>query len=820
VEGYQRYTLRAKQAVIRAREQAEQTGSEFVETEHLLYAITVDESGYAAKALQLLRVDVRRIAEEARRRFPSGYAATKGTEFSEGTKRALRYAVSEADRMSSQDVGTEHILLGLIQEGQGGAAQILHRFRLRAHEVRQAVMEAIGQSGQVAARANPREKSRTPAVDHFGRDLTKEAAEGELDPIVGRDDEIERVIQVLSRRTKNNACLIGEAGVGKTAIAQGLAQRIVSGSVPEPLRNKKIICLDMAAIVAGTKYRGEFEERMKKLIEEIVASKGEIVVFLDELHTLVGAGAAEGALDASNILKPALARGQVRCIGATTLEEYRKYIEKSPSLERRFQAILVNEPSVEETMGILKGIAPRYEEHHHVTFTPEALVAAVKLSHRYIVDRHLPDKAIDVMDEAGSRVRLRALSSPPQLKAIEAQIDELRRQKEVAVGQANYELATELRDRQRELEEEGLRVRAEWEAKADEVRPVVDREEIAYIVSKWTGVPITSLTEEQSAKLLHMEEGLHETLVGQDEAVRAISQAVRRSRAGLKDPKRPAGCFIFLGPTGVGKTLMARALAKFLFDDEDALVRVDMSEYMERFNVSRLVGAPPGYVGYEEGGQLTEAIRRRPYSVVLLDEIEKAHPDVFNILLQIMEDGRLTDSLGRAVSFRESVLIMTSNVGARSLDSGRPMGFAGNEQENVQADEENDYARMKAKIMDDLRRTFRPEFLNRVDDVIVFRALSPEEIRRIAELELAKVVGRLATHGMALEVSAGVKELLATEGYDRKFGARPLRRAVQRIIEDPLSEEILTGRFAPGDHIVVKMKGKKVSFEVSEQLAV
>jgi ATP-dependent Clp protease ATP-binding subunit ClpC len=819
VEGYQRFTVRAKQAVIRARELAEQVGSDSVDTEHLLYAITVDESGYAAKALQLLRVDVRRIAEETRRHFQTGSGSGKEPELEEGAKRVLRYAVNEANRMNSRDVGTEHILLGLIQEGQGGAAQILHRFRLRAQEIRQAVMEVVGQ-GTHPSRTFPKEKSRTPAIDHFGRDLNKEAEEGELDPVIGRDEEIERVIQVLSRRTKNNACLIGEAGVGKTAIAQGLAQRILEGRVPEPLRNKRIVCLDMAAIVAGTKYRGEFEERMKKILEEIVASKGDFIVFLDELHTLVGAGAAEGALDASNILKPALARGQVRCIGATTLDEYRKYIEKSPSLERRFQAILVNESTVDEAIEILKGVAPRYEEHHHVSYTPDALVLAVKLSHRYITDRHLPDKAIDVMDEAGSRVRLRTLSTPPELKEVEKRIEEVKKQKDEAVANANYELATELRDRQHEIEEESLRLRAEWEAKADEIRPVVDAEEIAYIVSKWTGVPTTALTEEQSARLLRMEDRLHETIVGQVEAVKAVSHAIRRSRAGLKDPKRAAGCFIFLGPTGVGKTLMARALAQFLFDDQEAIIRVDMSEYMERFNVSRLMGAPPGYVGYEEGGQLTEAVRRRPYCVVLLDEIEKAHPDVFNILLQVMEDGRLTDSLGRVVSFRECVLIMTSNVGARNIDSGRPIGFGTDAQGGAPFDEEAEYARMKAKVMDELKKTFRPEFLNRVDDVIVFRALTPAEIRQIVDLELAKVVDRLALQGMTLEVSPGVKELLATEGYDRKLGARPLSRAVQRIIEDPLSEEILVMRFGPGDHIVVKLKGRTVSFEASEQLAV
>lgn len=818
MEAEERFTQRAKQVVLRAAEYAQKAGSEFIETEHLLYGVLMEEDCYACKAVSLLGHDPQHIAEEARRYFASrssarGREAVGQPELAEEARAALKLAWGEAINLRHEQAGTEHLLLGLLAERRGIAAQILHRNGISLAELREAVLEAR-EGNATQRRGAHRERSKTAALDHYGRDLTKEAGQGKLDPVIGRQDIIERVVQCLSRRTKNNVCLIGEAGVGKTAIAEGLAQKIADGDVPDLLQGKRVIGLDMAGLVAGTKYRGEFEDRMKKVLEELRDSRGQVIVFLDELHTLVGAGAAEGALDASNILKPALARGELRCIGTSTLDEFRKYIEKNPSLERRFQAVLVDEPTVEQTIEILRGIRKRYEEHHHVQFTEQALETAVRLSHRYIVDRHLPDKAIDVIDEAAARVRLQALSSPLELRELEQRIAALEQEKEQAVQALQYERAAALRDQRQQLRQQADEMRRRWSEQSGSVPAVVGVEEIAYVVSRWTGVPITSLTEEQSSKLLRMEEALHQTIVGQEEAVRAVARAIRRSRAGLKDPRRPQGCFVFLGPTGVGKTLLARALARFLFDDEDALIRVDMSEYMERFSVSRLIGAPPGYVGYEEGGQLTEQVRRRPYSVVLLDEVEKAHPEVFNILLQVMEDGRLTDSIGRTVSFRECVVIMTSNAGARAIDDSRGVGFsAGGEPEPGQAT----YQRIKSRLMEELRRTFRPEFLNRVDDVIVFRPLSPEELRAIVDLELEKVAERVRAHGHELEFTVGVKELLAREGYDPKFGARPLRRAIQRLIEDALSEELLGGAIQAGDRIAAKLKGKKVVFESSSR---
>ena len=818
MEAEERFTSRAKQVVLRAAEYARREGNDSIETEHLLYTLMTEEDCYACKALILLGHEPHQLMDEASRYFaPRPSSRGRGSEqpeLAEEAREALKLALAEAANMSHEQAGTEHLLLGLLAERRGIAAQILHRNGISLAELRAAVLEA--REGQPAPRrGSHRERAKTGALDHYGRDLTREAHEGKLDPVVGREDIIERVVQCLSRRTKNNVCLIGEAGVGKTAIVEGLAQKIAGGDVPELLQGKRVIGLDMAGLVAGTKYRGEFEDRMKKVLEELRESGGQVIVFVDELHTLVGAGAAEGALDASNILKPALARGELRCVGTSTLDDFRKYVEKNPSLERRFQAVLVDEPTVEETMGILRGIRRKYEEHHHVEFTERALEMAVGLAHRYIVDRHLPDKAIDVIDEAAARVHLRVLASPPELKALEQSMAAIEQEKEEAVQALQYERAAALRDRQQHLRQRIEQARRAWSARADKATAVVDVEDIAYVVSRWTGVPITSLTEEQSSKLLRMEEALHQTIVGQEEAVRAVARAVRRARAGLKDPRRPQGCFVFLGPTGVGKTLLARALARFLFDDEDALIRVDMSEYMERFSVSRLIGAPPGYVGYEEGGQLTEQVRRRPYSVVLLDEVEKAHPEVFNILLQVMEDGRLTDSIGRTVSFREAVLIMTSNAGARAIDEGRSVGFAaGGEEEPSQT---VSYQRIKSRLMDELRRTFRPEFLNRVDDVIVFRPLTPDDLRAIVDLELSKVAEQVNAQGHELEFTQGVKELLAREGYDPKFGARPLRRAIQRLMEDPLSEELLGGGVHPGDRITVKLKGKKLVFETSSR---
>jgi len=714
--------------------------------------------------------------------------------------------MDEARRLGHNYIGTEHLLLGLIREGEGVASHVLLSQGLELEKVRSEVMKLLGAATpQAEVGPGGAVKTKTPALDAFGRDLTQLAKEGKLDPVIGRANEIERITQILSRRKKNNPVLLGEAGVGKTAIVEGLAQMIVQGNVPELLRDKRLIILDLALMVAGTKYRGQFEERIKAAMDEIRRTEN-VIIFIDELHTIVGAGGAEGAIDASNILKPALSRGEIQCIGATTLDEYRKYIEKDAALERRFQTITVDPSSVKDTIEILKGLRDRYEAHHRAKYTDKALEAAARLSDRYITGRYLPDKAIDLIDEAGAKARLAVMTAPPDLKRLEAKIDELKKEKEAAIKAQDFEKAAKLRDEERRSKEELAREKKRWKESKVDVEVKVTEADIAEIVSKWTGVPVTTLKEEEAKRLLKMEEEIHQRVVGQDEAVKAIADAVRRARAGLKDARRPMGVFIFLGPTGVGKTLLARALAEFMFGDEDAMVQLDMSEYMEKFNVSRLVGAPPGYVGYEEGGQLTEKIRRRPYSVVLLDEIEKAHPDVFNILLQVMEDGRLTDSFGRKVDFRNSILIMTSNIGSEMLKKQGALGFAPQKEEVT-------YKAMKERLFDEAKRTFRPEFLNRVDEIIVFHRLSRQDLEKIVEIELKDVEERLKEQGLSMELTPEAKEFLIEKGFDQLFGARPLKRTIQRFLENPLAEEILRDRFKKGSKIKVTLEKDHLSFK-------
>ncbi|MFZ5634564.1 MAG: ATP-dependent Clp protease ATP-binding subunit [Bacillota bacterium] len=802
---FNRFTERAQKVLFLAQEEAMRLGHPYVGTEHILLGLIREGQGVAAKILAGLGVEaenVRNLVEQmvGRGQEVSGNELT----LTPRGKKILELAVEEARRMGHNYVGTEHLLLGLIKEGEGVAAQVLKGMGADLDRVRQAVIKLLGGTGLAGDQAQScttcQTGAKTNTLDRFSRDLSDMARQGKLDPVVGREKEIERVIQILSRRTKNNPVLIGEPGVGKTAIAEGLAQRIVAGNVPEVLLDKRVVTLDLASMVAGTKYRGEFEERLKKAIEEIIAA-GNIIIFIDELHTIIGAGAAEGAIDAANILKPALARGELQCIGATTLDEYRKHIEKDPALERRFQPIMVEEPTVEETVEILKGLRDKYEAHHRVRITDEALTAAARLSDRYITDRFLPDKAIDLIDEASSRVRLKAYTAPPDVKSIEKQLEDVRKEKEAAINNQEFEKAAQLRDREQGLKKELDSTRESWKQQQGGQELTVNEEDIAQIVSTWTGIPVKKLAEEETERLLKMEEVLHRRVVAQDEAVKAVSRAVRRARAGLKDPRRPIGSFIFLGPTGVGKTELARALADALFGDEDAMVRLDMSEYMEKFAVSRLMGAPPGYVGYEEGGQLTEAVRRKPYSVVLLDEIEKAHPDVFNVLLQVLEDGRLTDSKGRVVDFRNTVIIMTSNVGVSTIRREATLGFRAGDQQ------ESGYERMKEKVTEELKRTFRPEFLNRIDEIIVFHALNKEHIKEIVSLMLQEVADRMKENNINLEVTDKVKEYLAGEGFDENYGARPLRRAIQKQVEDRIAEELLKGTVKQGDSVVMDKKG-------------
>jgi ATP-dependent Clp protease ATP-binding subunit ClpC len=716
-------------------------------------------------------------------------------------KRVIDLAYDEARQLNNNYIGTEHLLLGLIREGEGLAARVLHKLGVDLERARREVMQLQDHEGH-SSPAPRSQRSRTPTLDEFGRDLTELARQGKLDPVIGRHTEVERVMQILARRTKNNPVLVGPPGVGKTAIVEGLAQRIVYGDVPDALKNKRIVALDLAGLVAGTKYRGEFEERMKRVLEEVRKAQGEVVLFIDELHTLVGAGAAEGAIDASNIMKPALARGELQCIGATTMDEYRKYIERDAALERRFQPVQVREPSQEEAIEILKGLRDRYESHHRVIITDSAIEAAVRLSSRYINDRFLPDKAIDLIDEASSRVRLQQSLPPLELRRAKGKLEMLDKDIQSLRQQGHYEQAAELERRRRELLDDIERMEEEWEAQRQEMTTLVTEHDVAQIVQSWTGIPVSRLVEGETQKLLRIEEELHKRVIGQHEAVSAVARALRRARSGLKDPKRPMGTFIFLGPTGVGKTELARALAAYLFDNENNLIRIDMSEYMERFNVSRLIGAPPGYVGYEEGGVLTEAVRRQPYSVVLLDEIEKAHPDVFNLLLQVMEDGRLTDSQGHTVDFRNTIIIMTSNVGVRSIVEEDGVGFR---KSRTSPDDPRAYEAMKNRMLDEMKKLFRPEFLNRVDEVIVFHPLTREEILQIVDLMVGRVQEQLQSHRMQLILEPAVKELLAEKGYDPNFGARPLRRVVQQLIEDPLSEQLLLGRFEEGDTIMARL---------------
>ncbi len=804
---FNRFTERARKVVILAKEEARRFNHDYIGTEHILLGLIREGEGVAAAVLQKLGVSLENIRIEIEKLVQPGPATQiiGDIPFTPRAKKALELAAEEARSLGHNYIGTEHLLLGLIREGEGVASQVLLNLGLDLNAVRNEIMELLGSAlpgfGQPGAQA----KTKTPALDAFGRDLTMLAKENKLDPVIDRRPEIERVIQILSRRTKNNPVLLGEAGVGKTAIVEGLAQAIISGNIPENLRNKRIVVLDLALMVAGTKYRGQFEERIKAVMEEIKRSQ-DVIIFIDELHTLVGAGAAEGAIDASNILKPALSRGEIQCIGATTMDEYRKYIEKDAALERRFQTIMVEPPSVVQTVEILKGLRDRYEAHHRVTFRDDALEAAAKLSDRYISGRFLPDKAVDLMDEAGSRARLNVLIVPPEIKKLEEKVESIRKEKEGFIKSQDFEKAAALRDLERNVRQELEQLNREWSQAKDKMRPEVGEEEIAKIVAQWTGIPTFRLEEKESEKLLKIEDELRRRVIGQTEAIDAIAHAIRRSRAGIKDPRRPIGSFIFLGPTGVGKSLLARALAEFMFGDEDALLQLDMSEYMEKFNVSRLIGAPPGYVGYEEGGQLTEKVRRRPYAVILLDEIEKAHPDVFNLLLQVFEDGRLTDSFGRKVDFRNSLVIMTSNVGAEVIRKAGSLGFKTQK-------EEVSYQEMKEKLLDEVKRTFKPEFLNRIDDTIVFRPLSKEDLMGIIDIEIGFVAARLKEQNISLEVTAEAKEFLIEKGFDPVFGARPLKRTIQRFLEDPLASEIISKRFKDGSAVKILRKNEELIFE-------
>lgn len=798
---FDKFTQRAQKVVYLAREEAKNFGHPAVGTEHLLLGLIKEDEGIGAKALANLGVDINTIRKAVKGLIAPSRENPDEIGITPRVKKVFELANDEAQKWGVNYVGTEHLLLGLAREGEGVAAQVLMDLGISTESIRKQVLALLGgtppaMNSHLNGKKGTPANTQTPSLNEFGRDLTNLSLEAKVDPVIGRDKEIERLVQVLSRRTKNNPVLIGDPGVGKTAIVEGLAQRIIKGQVPETIKDKRVVSLDMAALVAGSKYRGDFEERLKKVMEEI-RTVGNVILFIDEMHTLIGAGAAEGAIDASNILKPALARGELQAIGATTLDEYRKHVEKDPALERRFQPIMVQEPSKEETLSILFGLRDLYEAHHRVKITDEGLKAAVELSDRYISDRFLPDKAIDLVDEAASKVRLKAYTSPPDLRKLETQIEHLNKEKEAAIIAQEYEKAAELRDTEQKALKELEEFKQKWEQEKGKHEHLVTEDDIAQVVSSWTGVPVQRLEEEESARLLKMEDIFHERIVGQDEAIKAISRAIRRARAGLKDPKRPIGSFIFAGPTGVGKTEVAKALAEILFGDEDAIVRLDMSEYMEKHTVARLIGAPPGYVGYDEGGQLTEAVRRKPYSVVLLDEIEKAHSDVFNTLLQVMEDGRLTDSKGRTVNFRNTVIIMTSNVGASTLKKEPTVGFV------VGDKEKDEYGRMKTRISEEIKKAFRPEFLNRIDDIIIFHALNREHLRHIVTLMVNNLIKRLAEQDVVVEVSDEAKEIIIKEGFNPTYGARPLRRAIQTLVEDKLSEEMLRSGFKKGEKVYI-----------------
>ncbi|ADM36146.1 ATP-dependent protease ATP-binding subunit ClpC [Bacillus spizizenii] len=793
-----RFTERAQKVLALAQEEALRLGHNNIGTEHILLGLVREGEGIAAKALQALGLGSDKIQKEVESLIGRGQEMSQTIHYTPRAKKVIELSMDEARKLGHSYVGTEHILLGLIREGEGVAARVLNNLGVSLNKARQQVLQLLGSNETGSSATGTNSNANTPTLDSLARDLTAIAKEDSLDPVIGRSKEIQRVIEVLSRRTKNNPVLIGEPGVGKTAIAEGLAQQIINNEVPEILRDKRVMTLDMGTVVAGTKYRGEFEDRLKKVMDEI-RQAGNIILFIDELHTLIGAGGAEGAIDASNILKPSLARGELQCIGATTLDEYRKYIEKDAALERRFQPIQVDQPSADESIQILKGLRDRYEAHHRVSITDDAIEAAVKLSDRYISDRFLPDKAIDLIDEAGSKVRLRSFTTPPNLKELEQKLDEVRKEKDAAVQSQEFEKAASLRDTEQRLREQVEDTKKSWKEKQGQENSEVTVDDIAMVVSSWTGVPVSKIAQTETDKLLNMESILHSRVIGQDEAVVAVAKAVRRARAGLKDPKRPIGSFIFLGPTGVGKTELARALAESIFGDEEAMIRIDMSEYMEKHSTSRLVGSPPGYVGYDEGGQLTEKVRRKPYSVVLLDEIEKAHPDVFNILLQVLEDGRLTDSKGRTVDFRNTILIMTSNVGASELKRNKYVGF------NVQ-DETQNHKDMKDKVMGELKRAFRPEFINRIDEIIVFHSLEKKHLTEIVSLMSDQLTKRLKEQDLSIELTDAAKAKVAEEGVDLEYGARPLRRAIQKHVEDRLSEELLRGNIHKGQHIVLDVE--------------
>jgi len=815
-EAMNNFTPRAQQVLALARKEADRFNHNFVGTEHLLLGLIKLGQGVAVNVLQKLGLDLETVRMEVEKQVGTGpdQKMIGNIPYTPRVKKVLALAAKEAKALNHTYVGTEHILLGLLREGDGVAARVLKNLDVDIEQTRQEILKELDpnftsqeeQGASETPEKAPEKKGevKTPALKAFGRDLTEIARKGEMDPVIGRKNEIERVIQILCRRTKNNPVLLGEAGVGKTAIVEGLAQEIAKGNVPELLRDKRVITLDLALMVAGTKYRGQFEERIKAVMDEIRRAKN-IILFIDELHTIVGAGSAEGTMDASNIIKPALSRGEMQCIGATTLNEYRKYIEKDAALERRFQSVKVEAPSIEEAILILKGLRPKYEDHHKAEITDQAVEASVKLSDRYITDRYLPDKAIDLMDEAGSRARIGAMTRPPELKDIEGEIEEIKTRKEKAIKEQDFEGAAAMRDKEKQAKEKQDAVLNAWKASREEKRVKVDEEEILQVVSKWTGIPLKRMEQDEAQRLLAMEAGMSQVVIGQQEAVSAICKALRRSRADLKDPRRPIGTFALLGPTGVGKTLLAKSLAEAMFGDSKSLIQLDMSEYMERHNASRMVGSPPGYVGYEEGGQLTEQVRRKPYSVVLFDEVEKAHPDVMNMLLQILEEGKLTDNVGRVVNFRNTVILMTSNVGAEMIKKNSTLGFS-------PITDESSYEKMREKIMDEAKRLFRPEFLNRLDDIIVFRSLTKPDLIRILDLEIAKVMERLKGKKLQLELDDKAKDFLVTKGYDPTYGARPMRRSVERFLEDPLAEEILKGNLHEGEPVQVTVENDKLLF--------